>query len=237
MRTRRILLASGLGLLACGLLALTWPALPWSLWSRIRGHASIADRLEQYGPAARARLAPAFSAARVRYPPRAVALLAFKEERILEVHAREDRGPWRRIGSYPIQALSGKVGPKLAEGDLQVPEGVYAIESLNPNSRFHLALRLNYPNAFDRKRAEAEGRTRLGGDIMIHGNRVSIGCLAMGDQSIEDLFVLVADTGISRVEVVLAPTELIDADESSRPANPWDAELHAALRARLQALR
>src|SRR5204863_8498878 len=64
---------------------------------------------------------------------------------------------------------------------LPISEGIYPIESLNPNSRFHLSLRIGYPNAFDRAQAAKEKRTNLGGDIMIHGNSVSIGCLAMGE--------------------------------------------------------
>jgi len=90
----------------------------------------------------------------------------------------------------------------------QIPEGIYRIESLNPNSRYHLALRLDYPNAMDRAWAVEDGRAALGGDIMIHGRDVSIGCLAMGDQAAEDLFVLAADAGWDKAEVVLSPVDL-----------------------------
>lgn len=75
------------------------------------------------------------------------------------------------IKSYPILAASGSIGPKLRESDMQVPEGVYQIESLNPNSQFHLSLRVNYPNEFDREQARIDGRAQLGGDIMIHGSQ------------------------------------------------------------------
>jgi murein L,D-transpeptidase YafK len=111
------------------------------------------------------------------------------------------------IRTYPILAASGRLGPKLKEGDRQVPEGLYRIESLNPNSMFHLSLRLNYPNEFDRKQARLENRTNLGGDIMIHGSNASIGCLAMGDEAAEDLFILAAETGIDKVTVVLSPVD------------------------------
>ncbi|MCX6344417.1 MAG: hypothetical protein NT018_05005 [Armatimonadetes bacterium] len=66
-------------------------------------------------------------------------------------------------------------------------------------------MRLDYPNAFDQAMAKADGRTKLGSDIMIHGDRVSIGCVAVGDQASEDLFVLAADIGMSNVEVTVAP--------------------------------
>jgi L,D-transpeptidase-like protein len=156
------------------------------------------------GPTVRAHLVPVFRYAGVEYPPRAVAFLAFKRERRLEIWARTD-GPWRRIDARPILAASGQPGPKLREGDGQVPEGIYRILALNPNSRFHLSLFLDYPNDFDRAVAEVEGREDLGGEIFLHGGAVSIGCLAMGDAAIEDLFVLVADVGLENVEVVIAP--------------------------------
>jgi murein L,D-transpeptidase YafK len=101
-----------------------------------------------------------------------------------------------------------------------VPEGFYALEALNPNSRFHLSLKLDYPNAVDRQQAALEGRDQLGGDIFLHGKDVSVGCLAMGDMAIEELFVLVALIGIERVTVLLAPYDFrqraVERD-SSRP--------------------
>ena len=72
---------------------------------------------------------------------------------------------------------------------------------------FHLSLRINYPNEFDREQAKHENRTNLGGDIMIHGSSVSIGCLAMGDEVAEDLFILAAETGIENISVILSPVD------------------------------
>jgi murein L,D-transpeptidase YafK len=167
---------------------------------------TIAERVEQYGKAARTRLKPHFDKAVAVYPPRELCLLGLKDDDRLELYAREG-GKWKFLRSYPILAASGNLGPKLREGDQQVPEGVYAIESLNPNSRFHLSLRVNYPNDFDRAQAVREKRSNLGGDIMIHGSSVSIGCLAMGDEAAEDLFVLAADTGIKNITVLLAPVD------------------------------
>jgi murein L,D-transpeptidase YafK len=87
---------------------------------------------------------------------------------------------------YPIAAASGTLGPKLAEGDRQVPEGFYAVppSAMNPNSRFHLAFNIGYPNALDRS------LKRTGSAIMIHGDRVSTGCLAMTDEVIEEIYTL-----------------------------------------------
>jgi murein L,D-transpeptidase YafK len=140
------------------------------------------------------------------------------------------------LKTYPILAASGTAGPKTREGDRQVPEGEYEIESLNPNSLYHLALRLNYPNEDDVEAAKSEGRTGLGGDIMIHGSDASVGCLAMGDPAIEELFVLVADTGLDKVSVLIAPW-----DFSRRPApedkREWVRNRYRTLRFMLYGLR
>ncbi len=217
---------------------------PWQrVWglthSRLRAPASVAERVKHYGDAARARLLPQFARVAVAYPPRAVTLVGLKAEKRLEVWVSADGIKFQLLTSYPIRAASGVPGPKLREGDRQVPEGLYRIESLNPNSRFHLALRVNYPNDFDRKQARAEGRAQLGGDIMIHGSDVSIGCLAMGDAAAEDLFVLAAETGIKHVSVILAPMDFrvreLPPDIKTLPA--WAAELYAAIRKELARLQ
>ncbi len=207
--------------------------------SAFRQRATVADRLAQYGPAARARLAPAFAAVGATYPPARLTLVGLKDERRLEVWAADASGPFRFVRAYPILAASGELGPKLREGDMQTPEGVYEIEALNPNSRFHLSLRLNYPNAFDQMHAAREGRTAPGSDIMIHGGAVSIGCLAMGDPAIEELFTLVAETGRSKVRVILSPADFRTRDFSyeAPDAPPWTADLYAKLRNELDALR
>jgi hypothetical protein len=168
---------------------------------------SVDERMAQYGASVQERLAPLFAAAGVAYPPCKVTLIGLKAERELEVYAAGTNGEYHFILSYPILAASGDLGPKLREGDLQVPEGLYRIESLNPNSRFHLSLRINYPNEADRAQARKDGRRKLGGDIMIHGNAVSIGCLAMGDAAAEELFVLVARTGLRNTQVILSPVD------------------------------
>lgn len=110
-----------------------------------------------------------------------------KEERILELWIRGRDGRMRIFKKYPILAMSGTLGPKMREGDRQAPEGFYEIRagSLNPNSSYHLSMNIGYPNAFDR----AHGRT--GSYIMIHGKSASIGCFAMGDAAIEEIYLLV----------------------------------------------
>lgn len=124
---------------------------------------TVAERLNQFGEAARGRWKPCFNKAQTAYPPAGVKLVALKTERVLQVYAVDKSGHSHWIRSYPILAASGIPGPKLQEGDGQVPEGVYPIESLNPNSRFHVALRVGYPNVFDRSQAEKDGHTKLEG--------------------------------------------------------------------------
>jgi hypothetical protein len=114
---------------------------------------SISERVKQYGPSARNRLAPYFTRAGVSYPPPTIIFLALKNKLRLDLYAGPQPDKVCYIRSYPILANSGHLGPKLRQGDAQIPEGFYTIESLNPNSRFHLSLRINYPNAFDRKMA------------------------------------------------------------------------------------
>jgi len=127
---------------------------------------------------------------------------------VLDLFAGTSHDTLHYIKSYPIHAASGDLGPKRREGDRQVPEGLYRIDSLNPNSRFHLSMRVDYPNADDRRIAQLQNRTDLGGDIFIHGGAASIGCVAVGDPAIEELFTLAADIGIENSEVILAPLDL-----------------------------
>lgn len=110
----------------------------------------------------------------------------FKETRELELWLKKD-SEWKLFRTYPIAAMSGKLGPKLKEGDGQAPEGFYEVTqgSLNPNSTFHLSFNIGYPNAYD----QHHGRT--GNFIMVHGNQVSIGCFAMTDPVVEEIYLLV----------------------------------------------
>jgi murein L,D-transpeptidase YafK len=200
---------------------------------------TTADRVAQYGPVARARLMPRFDAIKTAYPPRQIVLVGLKKERLLEVWVSGDGKKYKLLHTYPILAASGVLGPKLREGDRQVPEGLYRVESLNPNSLYHLALRVNYPNAFDLQHAKEEGRTEPGSDIMIHGKAASIGCLAMGDPAIEDLFVLVAETGIKNVEIILSPLDFRKQalPKMEKPLPAWTEGLYRSIRQKFEPLK
>lgn len=138
--------------------------------------------------------------------PTDVFLRGFKAEEELEVWVRFSRtGPYQLFRTLKIARQSGDLGPKRREGDRQVPEGFYRIEGLNPRSAFHLSLRVNYPNASDRKHSDPKSP---GSDIYIHGGKSSIGCLAMTDPVIEELYVLVAHGWPKTVELHMFPARL-----------------------------
>lgn len=203
-----------------------------------KGKKTVAQRVDEYGDVVRSRLLPHLRKVGIAYPPKSVVLVGLKLQKVLEVWISNDAMAFKRLRTYPILAASGTLGPKLCEGDLQVPEGLYRIESLNPNSLFHLALRLDYPNAFDRAKGQLDGRNDLGGDIMIHGGDCSVGCLAIGDEAAEDLFILAAETGIENVSVILSPVDFrtgaLPADIREVPG--WTNELYEDVRSELAKL-
>jgi hypothetical protein len=169
---------------------------------------TLDERLAEISPAAKQRLAAKLAAANFSGPPADVGLVAIKDEKQLELHVKSASGEWQFVHRYPVLAASGAPGPKLKQGDKQVPEGVYGITLLNPNSKYHVSMRVDYPNAFDREMAAKDGRKDLGGDIMIHGKAVSIGCLAIGDEAAEELFVLASQVGLKKIKLVIAPTDM-----------------------------
>jgi len=225
---RNVIVAAVL-VLAAGAFVVWGRGIWYPLFLQISGTPTIASVVKRYGPAARARLKPHFVRAGVSYPPKKIALLVFKRERRVSLWA-----DGRFIRAYPILAASGHAGPKLRQGDYQVPEGVYRIEWLNPASSYHLSMKVSYPNEFDRRMAARDRRTNLGGDIFIHGKNVSIGCVALGDPAIEEVFTLAADTGHQRIKVVIAPNDLRTGGAIFHETGPqWVAELYRTVAAAL----
>lgn len=193
-----------------------------------RKRITLKSRLAEIGPRATARLADKFRKANVAWPPAEIAFVAIKDEKIIQLYGRATGEAWQFVHRYPVLAASGGLGPKLRQGDRQVPEGVYRIVYLNPRSRYHVSLRVNYPNAFDRRMARTEKRTKLGGDIMIHGKKSSAGCLAIGDDAAEELFVLAAKIGYRKVKLIIAPTDFrVNERPLFRPGQPkWLPKLY-----------
>jgi len=131
-------------------------------------------------------LRTAFRAAGALYPPRGVHFRVFKRERLLEVWSRKsDSNGLVRVLTYVFCDTSGVLGPKRRQGDLQIPEGIYRIDRFNPWSQFYLSLGIDYPNASDRLLGE---RGNPGGDIFIHGECVTIGCIPITTPKIKELY-------------------------------------------------
>jgi murein L,D-transpeptidase YafK len=159
----------------------------------------------------RAALPAIFREAGLGYPAAHVVIRVLKRERSLELWASGDRKRYRLVKSYPVCAASGTLGPKRRLGDLQVPEGFYQVTSLNPWSRYHVALVLDYPNRADRIRAGAHDP---GNSILIHGKCVSIGCVALEDDDAAELFLAAHDAyrrGKQRIAVQIFPARLDEA--------------------------
>jgi murein L,D-transpeptidase YafK len=116
-----------------------------------------------------------------------VLIRIYKEERTLEVWKQDRTGKFTLLNSYPICKYSGKFGPKIAHGDYQAPEGFYDItaDQMNPQSSEYLSFNIGFPNAFDR----SLGRT--GSFLMVHGGCKSVGCYAMTDYGMEEIYGLV----------------------------------------------
>jgi murein L,D-transpeptidase YafK len=148
-----------------------------------------------------------------------VLIRVFKEEEQLELWLRHDE-KFELLKTYAVCAASGKLGPKQKVGDEQVPEGFYAVPpgAMNPESSYHLSFNVGYPNAFDKKL----GRT--GSLIMIHGDCVSIGCVAMTDEGIQEIWSL-ADAahkhGQKAFEVHIFPFRMTSANMKRHRASKW----------------
>lgn len=164
--------------------------------------------IEKYGLRTEPGLKRAFKRAKTAYPPKEIALLAFKKEKKLELWARDDDHHWHWIKNYHLTAFSGALGPKLKEHDKQIPEGIYHLTLLNPFSSFHLSIMLDYPNNFDRSIARLERRRHLGNNIFLHGKNVSVGCLAVGDKAIDQIFLLVSKVGLTKTVIIIAPNDM-----------------------------
>ena len=135
---------------------------------------------------------------------------AFKQEGILEIWAKNKiETKYRKLKSFNICSKSGELGPKIEQGDKQVPEGVYFIDRFNPSSSYHLSLGISYPNTVDKKRS---GAKNPGGDIFIHGYCVTIGCLPMTNEGIEEIYllsVLARNAGQKNIPIHIFPFRLI----------------------------
>lgn len=129
-----------------------------------------------------------FAAAKLSWPAKDMYIRSFKYDSQLEVWVRSTSAEaYKLFKTYKICALSGTLGPKRMEGDYQVPEGFYYINEFNPKSMYHLSLGLNYPNASDLFLSDS---IKPGSDIYIHGSCITVGCIPIQNDQIEELYVL-----------------------------------------------
>lgn len=142
----------------------------------------------------------------LQWPPKQMYVRSFKYDSQLEVWIRNDsKEQFKLFKTYKVCALSGSLGPKRVEGDYQVPEGFYYINEFKPKSEFHLALGLNYPNASDELLSDS---LKPGGDIYIHGNCVTVGCIPLQNDQIEEVYMLatlVKNNGMDFIPVHVFP--------------------------------
>jgi murein L,D-transpeptidase YafK len=148
-----------------------------------------------------------------------VFIRVFKREFELELWMRRDDG-FHRFAVYPICRWSGRLGPKLVEGDAQAPEGFYTVDAkaLNPTSRWHRSFNLGYPNAYDRS------HRRTGSLIMVHGGCGSIGCFAMTNPVVDEIWRLVTaalDKGQARFQVQVFPFRMTEENMARRAHERW----------------
>lgn len=167
------------------------------------------DRVARARDATDGELRTLFHDKGVAYDSPEIYLRVFKHERIMELWARSVAGePFTLLREYPVCALPGQLGPKQRMGDFQVPEGFYFIDEFNPNSAYHLSLRVSYPNLSDRMRREA---VSMGGDIFVHGGCETVGCVPIENRNIEEVYWLAAramDSGQRIIPIHIFPSRM-----------------------------
>lgn len=141
-------------------------------------------------------------------------ITAYKAEGKLEVWLKANgQNQFRLFKTYDFCEHSGTLGPKIIEGDLQTPEGFYKINVFNPMSNFHLSLGVDYPNAVDKARTGKNRKT--GGDIYIHGNCVTVGCIPLTDDKIKEVYVLGVEArnyGQANIPVYIFPFKMTESN-------------------------
>lgn len=199
---------------------------------KVNWEKAIDKAVAKHGAQYESYLIELFKKQNISYPPKKISFLAFKKEQKIELWAQESEKSWSHIHSYPLTAYSGKLGPKLKENDYQIPEGIYKLVSFNPFSSMHLSMMINYPNSYDRSIAKKERRKKLGNNIFLHGKAESVGCLAVGNKAIDQLFLLVRRVGLQNTTVIIAPNDLRKNKVATNMAQQprWVSQLYAHIK-------
>jgi len=147
-----------------------------------------------------------FEAKKLQWPAKYMYIRSFKYDSQLEVWVKNDwKEQFQLFKTYKVCALAGSLGPKRMQGDYQVPEGFYYINEFNPRSNYYLSLGINYPNASDKILSDS---LKPGSEIYIHGSCVTVGCIPITDQQIDELYILAAhakDQGQDFIPVHIFP--------------------------------
>ena len=152
-------------------------------------------------------------------PDAPVLIRIFKTENVLELWKRKPSGRYAKLQSYEICKFSGKLGPKLKEGDRQAPEGFYEVGQhlMNPNSKYYLAINMGYPNAYDR------AHDRTGSYLMIHGACSSAGCYSMTDDYAREIYTVAREAfrgGQRRIQIQAFPFRMTAANMAKHRDHP-----------------
>jgi murein L,D-transpeptidase YafK len=170
------------------------------------------DRVAAARKSKQPKIKKLFDSARISYPPLQIFIRVFKQEHDMELWVQSAANEtFQLLKTYKICVISGGLGPKRRQGDLQAPEGFYHVTHFNPNSKFHLSMGINYPNASDQALGDQQ---HLGGDIFIHGNCASAGCMPIGDEGIDELYIIALDTFLLNdpIPVHIFPLRMTDAN-------------------------
>jgi murein L,D-transpeptidase YafK len=145
-----------------------------------------------------------------------IVVVVYKHEQLMELYAKNKNDEaYKKIESYKICSSSGVLGPKRKQGDGQVPEGFYNIDRFNPSSSFYLSLGISYPNLSDKRKSKF---TDLGGDIFIHGDCVTIGCMPMTDDKMKEIYIYALQakhSGQSKIPVYIFPYKMTNENMKS----------------------
>lgn len=152
-------------------------------------------------------------------PAEPMVIRVYKQSSELEVWKRTTTGRYALLKTYPICKWSGELGPKIQEGDYQSPEGFYDVTPalMNPKSNYFLSFNVGFPNKFD----QVWGRN--GTYLMIHGDCKSVGCYAMTDDGIKELYAMARETfkgGNRSFQLQLLPFRMTEANVAANAASP-----------------
>ncbi|MGV3574716.1 MAG: L,D-transpeptidase family protein [Devosia sp.] len=151
-------------------------------------------------------------------PTEPMVIRVFKQSSELEVWKRTSSGDYALLKSYPICKWSGELGPKIREGDYQSPEGFYDVTPgmMNPKSNYYLSFNVGFPNKFD------QAWNRTGTYLMVHGDCKSVGCYAMTDEGIKEIYALARETfrGNGSFQIQLLPFRMTEENFAVNASSP-----------------